>query len=204
VIFTPGTMLSFGIAGAEPGAADVTALEVAADGDAATDDGADDGADDVGAAAEDDAAADGEADALADFLLELHAAKATTATAKPATTTNPRRGGRLRLAPTMSSPPDWVPRRILVTPRSMLKGNGSPRPAQIRETAIGLRRGYEHAPGRVKRTIVFSATSAQSLFRGAAAVERARGIDGCAAHSPAQRNAPSRRSVSLAALSTRG
>jgi hypothetical protein len=124
-------MFSFGIAGAEPdtaGAGDVTALEVAADGDVAADDAADDGADDVGAAADDDAA-DGEADALADFLLELHAAKATTATAKPATTTNPRRGGRLRLAPTMSSPPDWVPRRIPVTPRSMLKGNGSPRPA---------------------------------------------------------------------------
>jgi hypothetical protein len=102
VIFTPGTILSVGIAGAEPdttGAADVAALEVTAAGD--------DGADDVGAAADDvDAGADGEADPLAFDLLELHAAKATTATAQPATTTNPRRGGRLRVAPTMSSPPD--------------------------------------------------------------------------------------------------
>ena len=125
-------MLSVGIAGAGPdatGAADVAVLEVAAVGDDTADDGADDGADDVGAAAEDVAAADGEADALAAFLLELHAANATTATAKPATTTNPRRGGRLRVAPTMSSPPDWVPRRIPMTPRSMLKGNGSSRPA---------------------------------------------------------------------------
>jgi hypothetical protein len=93
------------MAGAEPetaGAADVAVLEVAADADAA----AVDGADDVGAAADDDAAADGDADPLAFDLLELHAAKATTATAQPATTTKPRRRGRVRLAPTMRSPTD--------------------------------------------------------------------------------------------------